>query len=120
MSIFAISKFRFKNDNSFYPLLLLLSGDISLNSGLFSNLQLFKQEEWQAFSNKGDLIHLSINTLLPKIEELVDIAKRAKAALINLSESKLNGTALDPEIYIETYEIRLFDRNRQRRCFLLH
>ena len=120
MSIFAVSKFRFKNDNSCYPLLLLLLGDISLNSGLFSNLQLFKQEEWQAFSNKGDLIHLSINTLLPKIEELVDIAKRAKAALINLSESELNGTALDPEIYIETYEIRLFDRNRQRRCFLLH
>ena len=56
LSIFAISKFRFKNDNSFCPLLLLLSGDISLNPGPFSNPQLFKQEEWQAFSNIG--LHL--------------------------------------------------------------
>ena len=45
-SISAISKFRFKNDNSFCPLLLLLSGDISLNPGPFSNPQLFKEEQW--------------------------------------------------------------------------
>ena len=46
LSIFAISKFRFKNNNSFCPLLLLLSGDINLNPGPFSNPQLFKEEEW--------------------------------------------------------------------------
>ena len=74
LSIFAISKFRFKNDNSFCPLLLLLSGDISLNPGPFSNPQLFKEEEWRAFSNRGlHLIHLNINSLLPKIDELRDI-----------------------------------------------
>ena len=49
LSIFTISKFRFKNDNSFCVLLLLLSGDISLNPG---NPQLFKQEQWQACSNR--------------------------------------------------------------------
>ena len=37
LSIFVISKFRFKNDNSFCLLLLLLSDDISLNPGHFSN-----------------------------------------------------------------------------------
>ena len=31
LSFFAISKFRFKNENSFYPSLVLLFGDISLN-----------------------------------------------------------------------------------------
>ena len=31
LSFFAISKFRFKNDNLLYPLLLLLFGDISQN-----------------------------------------------------------------------------------------
>ena len=82
-TFFAISKFRFKNDNSFYPLLLLLSGDISLNPGLFSNTQLFKQEDWQAFSNRGlHLIHLNINSLLPKVGELRYIAKRTNAAVI--------------------------------------
>ena len=114
LSFFVKSKFRFKNDHLFYPLLLLLSGDISLNPGPFSNPQLFKQEEWQAFSNRGlDLIHLNINSLLPKINELRYIAKRTNAAVIGISESKLDSTVLDPEIYIENYEILHFDRNRQ-------
>ena len=43
LTIFAISKFRFKKDDSFYFLLLLLSGNISLNSGPFSNLQLINK-----------------------------------------------------------------------------
>ena len=47
LSIFAISKFRFQNENSFCPLLLLLSGDTNLNPGHFSNPQLFKEEEWR-------------------------------------------------------------------------
>ena len=90
LNIFIISIFRFKNDNSFYPLLLLLSGDISLNLGPFSNRQLFKLEEWQAFSNRRlHLINLNINSLLPKIDELRDIAKRTKASVIGISESTL-------------------------------
>ena len=38
LNFLAISKFRFKNDNSFYPLSLLLSGDISLKQGLLVTL----------------------------------------------------------------------------------
>ena len=88
-------------------------GDISLNPGPLSNPQLFKQEEWQAFSNRGlHVIHLNINSLLPKIDALRDIAKRTKAAVIGISESKLDSTVLDPEIYSENYEILCFDRNR--------
>ena len=41
-----------------------------------------------------------------------DIAKRTKAAVIGISESKLDSTVLDPEIYIDNYEILRFDRNR--------
>ena len=63
---------------------------------------MFKQEEWQAFRNRGlHLIYLNINSLLPKIDELGDIAKRTKAAMIGISESKLDSNVLDPEIYIE-------------------
>ena len=113
LSIFAISKFRFKNDNSFCPLLLLLSGDISLNPVPFSNPQFFKEEEWRTFSNRGlHLIQLNINSLLPKTDELRDIAKRTKAAVIGISGSKLDSTVLDPEIYIDNYEILHFSRNR--------
>ena len=39
--------------------------------------------------------------MLPKIDELGDIAKRTKAAMIGISESKLDSNVLDPEIYIE-------------------
>ena len=74
---------------------------------------MFKQEEWQAFSNRGlHFIHLNINSLLPKIDELRDIVKRTKSAVIGIPESKLVSTVLDPEIYIDNYEILRFDRNR--------
>ena len=65
----------------------------------FSKPQLFKQGELPAFSNRGlRLIHSDINSLLPKIGELRDIAKRTKAAIIGILESKLDSTVLDPEI----------------------
>ena len=70
---------------------------------------MFKQGEWQASSNRElHLIQLNINSLLPKIDELSDTAKRTKAAVIDISESKLDSTVLDPEIYIENYEILCF------------
>ena len=88
-------------------------GDISLNPGPLNNPQLFKKEEQQAFSNRGlHLIHLNINSFLPKIDELKDIAKRIKATVIGISESKLDSTFLGPKIYLENYEILRFDRNR--------
>ena len=49
--------------------------------------------------------------MLPKIEELRDIAKRTKAAVIGLWKSKLDSTVPDSEIYIENYEILPFHRN---------
>ena len=44
MSFPAVSKFRFKNDNLFYLLLLLLSGDASLNPGLLVTLSCSNKE----------------------------------------------------------------------------
>ena len=94
-------------------LLLLLPGDISLNLWPFGNPQLLIEEEWRAFSNRRlHPIHLKINSLLAKIDELRDIAKRKKVAVIGISESKLDSTVFDPEIYIDNYEILRFDRNQ--------
>ena len=100
--------------NHVYLLLLLLLGDISLNPGPLSNPQLFKQE-WQAFGYRGlHLTNLNIYSLLLKIDQLRDIAKRTKAVMIGVLESKLNSTLPDTEIYNENYEILHFDRNRHR------
>ena len=41
-----------------------------------------------------------------------EIAKRTKAAVIGISECKLDNTVLDPEIYIENYKIFGFNRNQ--------
>ena len=50
--------------------------------------------------------------MLPKIEELRVIAKSTNAAIISISESKLDESVLEPEIQIDDYKILHCDRNR--------
>ena len=57
-------------------------------------------------------IHLNINSLLPNIEELRIIAKSTNAAIVGISESKLDESVLEPEIEIDDYKIFRCDRNR--------
>ena len=66
---------------------LLLSGDINLNSGLVARPELF--------NNTGlHLIHLNVNSLLPKIDKLCNAAKCSNAAVIGITEAKLDNTCL--------------------------
>ena len=46
-------------------------------------------------------IHLNINSLLPKIDELRYIAKNSNAAVIGISETKLDNTVYDSEVAID-------------------
>ena len=93
--IFTISNMNRLNNKSFYRILLLLSGDISLNPGSKSNLQLLDSSEWNVFKSKGlHLIHLNIDSLLPKIDELQYKANSSNAAAIGISESKLNESSI--------------------------
>ena len=63
---------------------------IKLNPGPPHNNQLQPQSEWNVFSSKGiHFIHLNVNSLLPEIDELRNIAKCSNAAVIGISESKL-------------------------------
>ena len=95
-------------------MLLLLSGDISLNLGPVHQDTLQCLNEWNVFKNRGlHFIHLNINSLLPKIDELRYITKSTNAAVIGICESKLDASVLDPEISINNYEILHCDRNRQ-------
>ena len=71
-------------------------------------------------NNEGDVfkarglhfIHININRLLPKIEELRRIACLSNAAVIGISESKLDNSIFDLEIEIDGYNILIFDKNR--------
>ena len=69
MSFSAKSKFKFKNNNLFFPLLLLLSGNVSLNTARLVTLVVQTSRVASASSNRAlHLIHLNINSLLPKID----------------------------------------------------
>ena len=57
-------------------------------------------------------LHLNINSLLPKIDELRLIANKTNAAVIGISESKLDKSVLDGEVGIDGCEIKRCDRDR--------
>ena len=70
-------------------------------------------DNWKVFNKHGlHLIHLNINSLLSKIDELRAIAKKSRATVIGITESKLDETVLDGEINIDGYELIRSDRNR--------
>ena len=109
---FSISKLNHKNLNSFYQLLLLLSGNVSLNTGPFRQGTLQCLNEWNVFKNRGlHFIHQNINCLLSKIEELHFIAKSTNGVIIGICESKLHASVLEQEISIGNYKILRCDRN---------
>ena len=111
---FSISKLKYKTLNSFSQLLLLLSGNISLTPAAVHQGTLQCWNEWNVFKNRGlHFIHLNINSLLPKIEELHFIAKSTNAAVIGICEPKLDASVLEQEINIDNYKILHCDRKRQ-------
>ena len=101
------------NSEAFLRILLLLSGDISLNPGPVYNNQSLHSNERNVFRSKGiHLIHLNVNSLLPKIDEIRYIAERTKAAVIGITESKLDESIFQSEIQIDNYDLLRCDRNR--------
>ena len=111
---FSISKLKYKTLNSFSQLLLLPSGNISLTPAAIHQGTLQCWNEWNVFKNRGlHFIHLNINSLLPKIEELHFIAKSTNAAVIGICGFKLDASVLEQEIDIDNYKILHCNRNRQ-------
>ena len=79
------------NNSSVIHILLILSGDITLNPGPVYNNQSLDVNEWNVFRSKGiHLIHLNVNSLLPNIDEICYRAERTKAPVIGITESKLH------------------------------
>ena len=99
---FALSTFKCRNKDSFFKLLLLLSGDVSLNPGPSHINGTSDNNEWDVFKALAlHFIHININSLLTKIEELRRIARQSNAAVIGISESKLGNSLFDLEIEID-------------------
>ena len=99
--------FKRINNKSFHRILLILSGDISLNPGPAFNSQPSCSNEWNVFKAKGIyLIHF--NSLLPKIDEIRYIATRTNAAVIGIYESKHRLSLVILEVISVTYKIAFF------------
>ena len=60
-------------------------------------------------------MHLNINSLLPKIDELRHMDRLNNAAVIEILESKLDKSITNSEILIDNYDLLRYDRNRSRR-----
>ena len=99
--LFTIYHSKCKNQAKYFTSILLLFGDISLNPGPPHNSQI-DSLSWNVFNKKGlHFLHINVNSILPKIEEIRFIAKKSKVTVISISETKLDGTILDAEIYTE-------------------
>ena len=109
LNLLTLRERNYKDHTTFFRLILLLSGDINLNPG---PTQILKT--WSVFKKRGlHFVHLNINSLPSKIEELRQIAKDTNSAVIGLSETKLDKTIFDSEISIPNYSLIRKDRNRK-------
>ena len=109
----AITNLKYKDRNNFYQFLLLLSGDISLNPGPVQIYPTVNVNIWKPLNKKGlHFLHININSLLPKIDELKFIANKTKAAIVGITESKLDHTVPDLEVNLPWFGILRYDRNR--------
>ena len=57
-------------------------------------------------------MHLNINVRLNKIDELRYIARSSNAAVIGITETKLDNTVYDSEVTVDGYNIVRNARNR--------
>ena len=111
---FALNNLSFKRKKSlkFYQFLILLSGDISLNPGPNQDLHDI-EDKFEPFRKRGlHFLHINVNSLLSKIDELRDIVSHTKPAILEITKSKLDGSVTNQEVNISSYNILRNDRNR--------
>ena len=70
--------------------------------------------KWKIFKKNGlHILHLNIDSLLPKIDEISFIAKQSNASIIEISESKVDSSISNSEKDIDEYDLIRLDRSRR-------
>ena len=111
---FALNKLRIKRNEcfKFYHLLISLSGDVSLNPGPSQYLP-YNDDKFEPLRKRGlHFLHINVNSLLSKIDELRDVVGHAKPAILGITESKFDSSVSDHKVNISGYSILMSDRNR--------
>ena len=102
---------------TFYHFLILLSGDVSLNPGPCQYTP-YNDDKFEPFRKRVlHFLHINVNSLLSKIDELRDVVGHTKPAILGITESKLDSSVSDQEVNISGYSILRSDRNRYGRGF---
>ena len=57
-------------------------------------------------------LHLNVNSLLPKIDEVKLIASKSNATVLGISETKLDKSIMVSALLIDGYDLIRSDRNR--------
>ena len=97
---FALNKLRIKRNEcfKFYHLLILLSGDVSLNHGPSQYLP-DNDDKFQPFHKRGlYFLHINVNSLLSNIDELRYVVDHTKPAILGINESKLEALFLTKKL----------------------
>ena len=76
--------------------------------------------KFEPFRKRGlHFLHINVNSLLSKIDELRNVAGHTKPAILGITESKLDSFVSGQEVNISGYRILRSDRNRYRGVCLL-
>ena len=117
-----VTNLKCKNYTNFHKFLLLLLRNVSLNPGPIQRSPDINSTIWEPLNKKGShFLHININSLLSKKDEIRCIANKTKAAKIGITKSKLYHTVPDSEVNLQGYDILQCDRNRSGRgvaCYI--
>ena len=84
----------------------MVSEDASLNPGPIQRSLDINPTIWEPLNKKGlHFLHVNINILLSKKDEIRCIANKTKAAIIGITESKFDHTVPDSEGSLPGYDI---------------
>ena len=102
----AVTNLKCKNYTNFRKFLLLLSGDVSLNTEPIQRSPDINSTIWEPLNKKGlHFLHVNINSLLSKKYEIRCIARKTKVAIIGITESKLDHTVPNVKVNLPSYDI---------------
>ena len=88
----------------FYHLIFLF-GNIHINPGPSQYLP-DNDNRFEPFHKQGlHFLHINVNSLLSKTDELRHVVGHSKSAMLGITESKLDNSVSDQEINISGYSI---------------
>ena len=99
---------RLLSNASVSVLLLMLSNDVSPNPGPFSLAQVLPKARGLKIS------HLNVRSLFPKIDEIRMLLKDQPVDIFTVSETWLNGSISDQELYVPGYSLVRQDRLQKK------